>query len=72
MSGKKNQLKGRGKEALGSATGNKDLESEGRAERQAGQVEETIDHVKGKIVDFVDKGEVKAEETANKIREARK
>src|SRR5664280_1468342 len=38
MAGKSDQMKGKAKEAVGDLTGNKDLKSEGKADRQAGEV----------------------------------
>ncbi|MGD0044877.1 MAG: CsbD family protein, partial [Isosphaeraceae bacterium] len=37
MAGKADQMKGKAKEAVGDLTGNKDLKSEGKADRQAGE-----------------------------------
>ena len=37
MAGKVEQAKGQAKQAVGSLTGNKDLESEGKADRRAGE-----------------------------------
>ena len=71
MSGKTDQAKGRAKEVIGTVTGNKDLESEGKADRQAGDAKQIIDHAKGKIETFVDEVEEKGEKTMKKIRDAR-
>jgi uncharacterized protein YjbJ (UPF0337 family) len=48
MSEKTDQVKARVKEVVGTATGNKDLESEGEADRQIGDAKQTIEHAKGK------------------------
>ena len=69
MSGKTDQVKGRVKGVVGTATGNKDLESEGKAERQIGDAKQTIEHAKGKIVDVVGRAKDKGEEKMKKIRE---
>ena len=42
LAGKKENLKGRVKEAMGTLTGNKDLESEGASERAGGAAQERI------------------------------
>lgn len=47
-------LKGRVKEAIGDLTDNKDLEREGKADRAAGKVKETLDDFKDKSDDAVD------------------
>jgi uncharacterized protein YjbJ (UPF0337 family) len=46
--GDADQLKGRAKEAAGDLTGNRRLENEGKADRAAGGIKETVS-------DFVDK-----------------
>ena len=60
ISGKKDQIKGRVKEATGVLTGDKQLEREGKVDRAAGNVKqkagELADDVKktaGKVVDKV-------------------
>lgn len=70
MSGKTDQVKGRAKEAVGTVTGNKDLESEGRSDRLAGEVKETVDQVKDKIEEVLDRAEVKGEQAIEKVRGA--
>jgi uncharacterized protein YjbJ (UPF0337 family) len=70
MSGKADQVMGRAKERVGTATGNQDLESEGTADRQVGDIKRTIDHARGEFERFVDKAENKGEETTKKIRGA--
>lgn len=44
MGAKSDQVKGQVKDAAGSLTGDKDLESEGRADRRAGEAKEKVDH----------------------------
>jgi uncharacterized protein YjbJ (UPF0337 family) len=68
MAGKSDQVKGRVKEAAGSLTGNKDLESEGKTDRLAGEVKEKAGHVKDKIEEVTEKLEHKAEETIDKAK----
>ena len=55
MSEKTDQVKGKAKEAVGSLTGNKDLESEGKADRRAGEAKEKLGQVKGKVEEVIDK-----------------
>jgi uncharacterized protein YjbJ (UPF0337 family) len=50
------QAKGRAKEAVADLTGDKDLKSEGTADRRVGEVKEKLDQVKGKLDEAVDKG----------------
>jgi len=49
LDGKKQNLKGRVKEAVGVLTGNKDLESEGADERADGAVQETLGKARRKV-----------------------
>ena len=55
MAGKTDQMKGQAKEAVGDLTGNKDLKSEGKADRQAGEVKENVGKVEEKIDEGIDK-----------------
>jgi uncharacterized protein YjbJ (UPF0337 family) len=55
MAGKIEQIKGKGKEAAGDLTGNKDLKDEGTADRQAGRVKEEVGKVEEKVDDAIDK-----------------
>ncbi len=55
MAGKGDQMKGKAKEAIGEVTGNKDLESEGKADRQAGEAKEKIGDVEEKVEELIDK-----------------
>jgi uncharacterized protein YjbJ (UPF0337 family) len=66
MSGKSDQVKGQVKEAAGVVTGDRDLESEGKADRRAGEAKEKIDHAKDKIKDVIDEVEGKVEEVVDK------
>jgi len=70
MAGKTDQVKGQVKEAVGSLTGDKDLESEGRADRRAGEAKEKVDHAKDKVEEVIDKAEEKVEEMIDKAKEA--
>jgi len=49
IDGKKNNLAGRIKEAAGTLTGNKDLESEGADQRAGGAVEEGLGRARRKV-----------------------
>lgn len=71
MSGKEDQVKGGAKEVVGTVSGNKHLESEGKEDRQVVDVKQAFDHAKGKIEEFVDKAKDKGEETVRKFRDAR-
>ena len=48
-------MKGKAKEAVGDLTGNKDLKSEGTADRQAGEVKEKVGKVEEKFEEGIDK-----------------
>jgi uncharacterized protein YjbJ (UPF0337 family) len=70
MSEKTDQVKGKAKEAVGSLTGNKDLESEGKADRRAGETKEKVSDAKGKVEEVIDKAESKVEEVIDKAKDA--
>jgi len=55
MGGKSDEVKGHVKEAAGSLTGDKDLESEGKADRRAGEAKEKLNTVEDKVEDVIDK-----------------
>jgi len=55
MAGKTDQAKGRAKGAVGSLTGDKDLKSEGKADRRAGEAKERVGHAKEKVEEVIDK-----------------
>jgi uncharacterized protein YjbJ (UPF0337 family) len=55
MAGKADQIKGKAKEAVGDLTGNKDLKSEGKADRQAGEAKEKVGKVEAKVDEVIDK-----------------
>jgi uncharacterized protein YjbJ (UPF0337 family) len=55
MAGKTDQMKGKAKEAVGDLTGNTDLESEGKADRQAGEAKEKFGKVGEKVEEVIDK-----------------
>ena len=62
MAGETDQMKGKAKEAVGDLTGNKDLKSEGKADRQAGEVKEKV----GKVEEKVDEGIYKVKDVLHK------
>jgi uncharacterized protein YjbJ (UPF0337 family) len=62
MAGKTDQMKGKAKEAVGDLTGNKDLKSEGKADRQGGEVKEKV----GKVEEKVDEGIEKVKDVLHK------
>jgi uncharacterized protein YjbJ (UPF0337 family) len=55
MAGKADQMKGKAKEAVGDLTGNKDLKSKGKADRQAGKAKEKVGKAEEKVEEVVDK-----------------
>jgi uncharacterized protein YjbJ (UPF0337 family) len=59
MESKKDDLKGRVKEAAGDLTDDDDLKREGKTDRAAGSVKEKIETAKEKGEEFVDKAKDK-------------
>lgn len=55
MSAKTNQVMGRIKQAVGSLTGNKSLERDGRADRRSSEVKRRLTGAKGKVNELIDK-----------------
>ena len=55
MAGKADQMKGKVKEAVGDLTGNKDLKSEGEADRRAGKAKEKVGKVEERVEGVIDK-----------------
>ena len=70
MAGKTEQVKGQAKEAVGSLTGNKDLEAEGKTDRQAGEAKEKVGHAKDRVEEVVEKVEHKVGETIDSAKDA--
>jgi uncharacterized protein YjbJ (UPF0337 family) len=70
MGAKTEQAKGRAKEAAGSLTGDKDLESEGTTDRRAGEAKEKLDDAKKKVDDVVDRTSSKLDERIDKTKGA--
>jgi len=69
MGAKTDQLIGKAKEAVGAFTGDKDLESEGKADRRSGEAKEKLHHVKSKVEDVIEKSEDKVEEGIDKTKD---
>jgi len=70
MAGKTEQVKGQAKEAVGSLTGNKDLQDDGKTDRQVGEVKEKVGHAKDKVEDAVEKVEHKVGEVIDGAKDA--
>ena len=70
MAGKIEKSKGKVKEAVGSLTGNKELESEGKIDRRAGEAKEKIGRVKNKVEEAAEKAERKAVKAIDKAKGA--
>lgn len=70
MAGKVEQAKGQAKQMVGSLTGNKDLESEGKADRRAGETKEKVRHVKDEAEGLLEKIEHKTGEAIDKAKDS--
>ena len=70
MGGKSDQVKGRAEQAVGSLIGDKDLESEGKADRRAGEAKEKLDDAKHAIEEVIDRTKDKVEEVIDKVKGA--
>jgi uncharacterized protein YjbJ (UPF0337 family) len=70
MAGRIEKSKGKVKEAVGSLTGNKQLESEGKVDRRAGEAKEKIGRVKSKVEEAAEKAERKATKVIDKAKDA--
>ena len=55
MSGTKDKLTGRAKQAVGDLTDNDDLEREGEADETAGKAKDAVDGVKDRVDDAIDR-----------------
>ncbi|NNC43618.1 MAG: CsbD family protein [Acidimicrobiales bacterium] len=53
------EAKGRAKEAIGTLTGDEELQSEGKRDQATGQVKETIDKIGDKAKELVDSAKAK-------------
>jgi uncharacterized protein YjbJ (UPF0337 family) len=70
MSGKSDQVTGGAMQAAGIVTGNRELEAEGSADRQAGEAEEEIENAKRRVEELIDKTTANIERAADKAKEA--
>jgi uncharacterized protein YjbJ (UPF0337 family) len=68
MAGKTEKSKGKVKEAVGTLTGNKKLESEGKMDRRAGEAKEKVGRVRSKVEGSVDKAERKTLKAIDKAK----
>jgi uncharacterized protein YjbJ (UPF0337 family) len=59
MEGKKDDLKGRAKEAVGDLTDDDELKREGKSDRAAGSVKDKLEQAKEKGEELVDKAKDK-------------
>lgn len=62
MGAKADRVKGTGEEAVGRLIGDKDLESEGRADRRAGEVKEKVGKTEDLAEGAIDKAKDKVKE----------
>jgi uncharacterized protein YjbJ (UPF0337 family) len=69
MGEKTDQVKGHAKEAVGSLIGDEDLESEGKADRRAGEAKEKVGEAKDKVEDVIDKTKDKVEDVIDKTKD---
>jgi uncharacterized protein YjbJ (UPF0337 family) len=70
MARKIEKTKGKVKVAIGSLTGNKELETEGKLDRRAGQAKEKIRRVKSKVDATAEMAERKAVKATDSARDA--
>jgi uncharacterized protein YjbJ (UPF0337 family) len=70
MGGKSEKRKGQVEEVAGIMTGNKNLESKGKADRRAGEAKEKVGHVKDKVEKAAKKAESKAGKMIDKAKNA--
>jgi len=70
MGARTEQVMGHVKETTESLARDKDLESEGKADRRAGEAKEKLDDVKNKVDDVVDKTRSKFDEVIDKTKRA--
>lgn len=53
MGSSSDEIKGKAKEAVGTVTGDKDLEAEGKADRRGGEAKEKVEDATDKIEDTI-------------------
>jgi uncharacterized protein YjbJ (UPF0337 family) len=69
MGATSDKVQGQAKEVAGIVTGDKDLEAQGKADRQTGEAEEKVDEVKDRVEGFVDSVKDKVEDLADKAKD---
>jgi len=69
MGATSDKVQGQAKEVAGIVTGDKDLEAQGKADRQTGEAEEKVDDVKDRVTDFVDSVKDKSGAVADKAKD---
>lgn len=69
MGATSDKVQGQAKQVAGIVTGDKDLEAQGKAERQTGEAEEKVDEVKDRVTGFVDTVKDKVEDLADKAKD---
>jgi uncharacterized protein YjbJ (UPF0337 family) len=62
------QLKGQGKEAARSITGNEEFEAEGKHDRRVGEAEERVDKAESKADEVIEKAKSEGGRLADKVR----
>lgn len=70
MGAKSDKVKGQAKETVGSLTGDKDLEAEGKADRHAGEAKEKVGEAKDKVEELIDTAKDKVDEVIDKLKDA--
>ena len=70
MAGKTEQVKGQAKEAVGSLTGDKDLQAQGKAIVKPARPKRRLANAKDQVEEVVEKVEHKAEEVIDKAKDA--
>jgi uncharacterized protein YjbJ (UPF0337 family) len=70
MGAQSDQVKGKVKQATGIVTGDTDLESEGKADRRAGEAKQKIEDAKGKVDELVETAKDKVGEVIDKAKDA--
>jgi uncharacterized protein YjbJ (UPF0337 family) len=68
VSGKTDRVKGRAKEIAGTVVGDKDLESEGKTDRRAGEMKEKLDHAQDKVKEMISKAGDKGQEAIDRAK----
>ena len=64
------KLKGQGKEAVGTAVGNEDLEAEGKHQQRVGDAEAKVDTAESKVDEVMTKAKDEVGKLADKVKDA--